>query len=256
MHGKGSPPNGQEKLPYNVFLKSGLDNTSSAEFLELFLSLSRCHKKCKKLAQDYLSSCGSLRVFITVSDQKLEKAGICPKCIFKIKLLREIPSRLLREKTVEQPVYSCAREVVDYLRYSLRDLEKEVFKVIYLNNRNQIIDMADLFQGSADNIPISPREIEENALKYNATALIFAHNHPTGDPAPSRSDKQLTRDLVFMGNILQIKVLDHIIIGANSYFSFNDAGLIQKYEDAFLNLRIRALSDSRFGGRQVPTSFN
>ena len=71
----------------------------------------------------------------------------------------------------------------------------------------------------------------------------FAHNHPTGDPTPSKSDKQLTRDLVFIGNMLQIKVLDHIIIGENTYFSFADEGLIQKYEDNFLNMKIRGVSD-------------
>jgi DNA repair protein RadC len=74
---------------------------------------------------------------------------------------------------------------------------------------------------------------------------MFVHNHPSGDPTPSKSDKLLTRDLVFMGYILQIKVLDHIIIGENRYFSFADEGLIEKYEDSFLNLRIKSLFDIR-----------
>ncbi|MBA7692568.1 hypothetical protein ES703_101135 [subsurface metagenome] len=73
--------------------------------------------------------------------------------------------------------------------------------------------------------------------------MIFAHNHPTGDPTPTKSDKQLTRDLVFIASMLQIKVLDHIIIGENTYFSFADDGLIQKYEDNFLNLKIRGVFD-------------
>ena len=73
--------------------------------------------------------------------------------------------------------------------------------------------------------------------------MIFVHNHPSGDPTLSKSDKRLTRDLVFIGNIIQIKVLDHIVIGGNRYFSFADEGLIQKYQDDFLNLRIRSLDD-------------
>ena len=73
--------------------------------------------------------------------------------------------------------------------------------------------------------------------------MYFVHNHPSGDPTPSKSDKQLTRDLVFLGNVLQIKVLDHIIVGENRYFSFADEGLIQKYEDNFLNLKIRGVHD-------------
>jgi len=77
--------------------------------------------------------------------------------------------------------------------------------------------------------------------------LIFVHNHPSGDPTPSKSDKQFTRDLVFVGNIVQIKVLAHIIIGENRYFSFADEGLIEKYEDNFLNLKIKGVFDSKVG---------
>lgn len=164
-----------------------------------------------------------------------------------IKLLHELPAEVLKGKITEQPIYKASKEVFDYLRYSMRDLEKEVFKIIYLNNQNQIIGTVDLFEGTLESIPIRPREIVESAIKYNATALIFAHNHPSGDPTPSRSDKQLTRDLVFIGMLLPIGVLDHIIIGGNRYFSFADAGLIQKYEDNFLNLKIRSVFESEAG---------
>ena len=95
----------------------------------------------------------------------------------------------------------------------MRDLKKEVFKVIYLNSQNQIIDTIVLFTGTYDNIPIHPREIVESAIKQKASSLIFVHNHPSGDPNPCKSDRQLTKDLVFMGYILQIRVVDHIIIG-------------------------------------------
>jgi len=126
----------------------------------------------------------------------------------------------------------------------MRDLKKEVFKAIYLNSRNQIIDTEDLFEGTLEGIPIRPREIVESVIKHNAAAVIFVHNHPSGDPAPSKSDTRFTRDLVFMGNIIEVKVLDHIIIGGNEYFSFADEGLIRKYEDSFLNLKIRGVFDS------------
>ena len=123
----------------------------------------------------------------------------------------------------------------------------QVLKVIYLNSQNQIIDTEDLFEGTLDGIHIYPREIEEGAIKHKATGLIFVHNHPSGDSTPSQNDKQITRDLVFIGKVLQIKVMDHIIIGENKYFSFSDARLIAKYEDDFLNLRLRkklVLADS------------
>lgn len=115
----------------------------------------------------------------------------------------------------------------------------EVFKVLYLNSRNQIIEALDLFEGTIDNAPVSPRQIVESAVRHRTVSMIFAHNHPSGDPTPSRNDKQLTRDLVFLGSVLQIKLLDHIIIGDNSHFSFRNEGLIEKYEDSFLMLRMK-----------------
>ncbi len=121
-------------------------------------------------------------------------------------------------------------------------------KVVYLDSQNQIIDTEDLFEGTLDGIHIYPREIEEGAIKHKATCLIFVHNHPSGDCMSSQSDKQITRDLVFIGKVLEIKVLDHIIIGGNKYFSFADDGLIAKYEDDFLNLRLKMrliLADSK-----------
>jgi len=181
---------------------------------------------------------------VAASSEELRQAGVTPRGILHIRFVREIATEILKEKIIEQPVYKSSKELFDYLYYSMRDLKKEIFKVIYLNNQNQIIDTVDLFEGTLDSIPIRPREIVEGAINHNATALIFAHNHTSGDPKPSRSDKQLTRDLVFIGMILQIKVLDHIIIGGNRYFSFADEGLIQKYEDDFLNLKIRRLFET------------
>ncbi len=127
----------------------------------------------------------------------------------------------------------------------MRDLENEVFKVIYLNNGGKIIEAADLFEGTLDSIPIRPREIVESAIKYKATALIFVHNHPSGDPAPSKNDKEMTRDLVYAGSIMRIRVLDHIIIGDNRYFSFAGEGPIEEYEMDFLNLKVKGTSEGK-----------
>ena len=181
----------------------------------------------------------NLRELLAAPSEELERCGLPPQCIFYVRLLRDIPARALREKTLDLPVYTSSQDVVEYLSYSMRDLKKETCKAIYLNNRNQIIDVVDLFEGSLDSIPINPREIIESVLKLNATALIFVHNHPSGNPQSSKSDKELTRDLVFMGMILQIRVLDHIIIGNDRYFSFADEGLIKKYKGDFLNLRLK-----------------
>ena len=112
-------------------------------------------------------------------------------------------------------------------------------KVIYLNTQNQIIEIADAFQGTVNSSFVSPRDVMEGAIKRNATSLIVVHNHPSGNPEPSQNDKEVTRDLVYAGNIMQIKVLDHIIIGDNRYFGFAGNGLIEQYEMDFLKLKVK-----------------
>ncbi|GAI79700.1 unnamed protein product [marine sediment metagenome] len=119
----------------------------------------------------------------------------------------------------------------------MRDLSKERFKVMFLNVQNQVIEVEDLFEGTLTASAIYPREIMEKAIKHNAAALIFAHNHPSGNSDPSDDDKRITRDLLFVGNMMQIRVLDHIIIGDNRYYSFADAGLIEEYNLSFANLQ-------------------
>ena len=227
------------------FIRSGFGGLTDQETIELLLSLVLPRPESKKQAKECIEHFNNLRGFLSASRRELEQIGITPPCMLYIKLLHELPAEVLRQKIVEQPSYKSSKEVFDYLNYSMRDLENEIFKAIYLNNRNQIINIAKLFEGTLDSIPIRPRDIVESAINHRATAVIFVHNHPAGDPAPSKQDKQLTRDLVFVGSILQIKVLDHIIIGNSHYFSFADQGLIEKYEDSFLSLKIRGLFEKQ-----------
>jgi len=226
------------------FVRSGFEGFSDRETIELFLSLALPYPECQKLAKKCLAKFRDFSGFLAASPQELERVGLVPHCMFCIKLLHELPTEVLKKKIIEQPFYQSSQEVFNYLYYSMRDLNKEVFKAIYLDNRNQIIDTEDLFEGTLESIPIRPREIVDSAIKRGSAAVIFVHNHPSGDPTPSKGDKQLTRDLVFIGSIIEVKVLDHIIIGGNEYFSFADEGLIAKYEDSFLNLRIKGVFDS------------
>jgi len=225
------------------FIRSGFESFDDQETIELLLSL--CHpRKCQQLAKACVEQFDGLRGFLSASSLELQRAGLSPSCILSVRLLHELPEAVLKQKIMEKPVYKSSREVFDYLYYSMRDLKIEVFKVIYLNKRDRIIDTVDLFEGTLDSIPIRPREIMESAIAHNAAALIFAHNHPTGAPTPSKTDKQLTKELVFVGLVMQIKVLDHLVIGEDKYFSFADEKLIEKYEDDFLNLKIKALFET------------
>jgi len=231
---------GHRKRLREKFIKSGLAGFHDYEIIELLLTLGSPRKDCKQPAKEAIKRFKTLRGVLEAFPEELQQIdGIGSHSAFGIKLVQEVAREFLKEKITDKPVYKSAQEIFDYLYHSMRDLKEEVFKAIYLNSRNQIIDTEDLFEGTLDSIPIRPREIVESTLKHSAAAVIFAHNHPSGDPTPSRSDKQFTRDLVFMGMIIEAKVLDHIIIGNNRYFSFANEGLIEKYEDNFLNLRIR-----------------
>ena len=225
------------------FIRSGFKGLDELGIIELLLGLTLRPRESRRLAEECLKCFENLGGFLAASSKELQQLGITPKCIFCIKFLRDLPAEVLKQEIITKTIYTSSKEIFDYLYYSMRGLKKEIFRVIHLNNRSQIIDIADLFEGTTNSIHIRPREIVESAIKHNAGTLIFVHNHPSGEPSPSRTDKQLTKDLVFIGNILQIKVIDHIIIGANRYFSFADEGLIQKYEDSFLTIKIRSLSE-------------
>ncbi len=242
----GDTHQGHRKRLREKFLKSGLAGFHDYEIVELLLTLGSPRRDCKQSAKEAIKQFETLRGVLAASPQELQQIdGIGPHSTFGIKLVQEVAREFLKEKILEKPFYKSSREVLDYLYLSMRDLKKEVFKVIYLNSQNQIIDAADLFEGTVDGSSVSPREIMEGAIKYNATALIFTHNHPSGSPEPSASDKELTRELVYAGKIMRMRVLDHLIIGNNRCFSFADDGLIEEYELDFLNLKLRGTSEGK-----------
>ena len=237
---------GHRKRLREKFIKSGLSGFHDYEIVELLLSLGTPRKDCKQQAKEAIKRFKTLRGVLAASLDELQQIdGIGRHSAFGIKLVQEVAKEFLKEKIIDKPIYKSAQEIFDYLYHSMRDLKKEVFKAIYLNSQNQIIETADLFEGTISSSSISPREVIESAIKYNAASLIFVHNHPSGNPEPSMSDKELTRDLVYAGSIMRIRVLDHIVIGNNRYFSFAGEGLIEEYELNFLNLKMRGVSEAK-----------
>ncbi len=228
-----------------AFLRAGFEGLNDQEIIELLLSLVLSTEQSRELAEVCISRFKSLRELLAASVERLTQAGIPPNAVLCVRMLHELPAEILRQNIVEKPLYTSSKAVFDYLYYSMRDLKNEVFKVVFLNSQTQIIDMVELYRGMTDHISIRPRDVVENAIKQSAAGLIFAHNHPSGDPSPSQADEQLTRDLVFVGMTLQMSVLDHIIIGHNRYFSFADAGLIKAYETDYLNLRLKGVAKAK-----------
>jgi DNA repair protein RadC len=236
---------GHRKRLREKFLKSGLEGFNDYEIIELLLSLGTPRRDCKQPAKEAINRFHNLRgVLEAPTRELLQIKGIGAHNAFGIKLVQEVAREFLKAKILEKPYLSSSQEVFDYLYHAMRGLKKEVFKVVYLNSRNQIIDTIDLSEGTVNSSAVSPREVIESALKNNAAALIIAHNHPSGAVTPSAADKKLTREMVYAGKIMRLSVLDHIIIGDNQYFSFAGEGLIGEYETDFLNVMLRITNDS------------
>ena len=213
------------------FLRAGLDGFLDYEIIELLLTLGTPRRDCKEQAKEALREFKSLGGVLEASPHDLQRiSGIGPHNVFGLRFVQEVSRRFLREKMMSRAYCRSSREVFDYLYHSLRDLRKEKFKVLFLDAKNQILEEKTLFEGTVDSSAVYPREIIRDALRYEASSLVFVHNHPSGDPEPSLCDKEITKDLVFAARVMQLKVLDHIIIGNNCYFSFADQGLIEEYE--------------------------
>lgn len=229
--------NGHRERLREKFHRAGLAGFLDHEIVELLLTLGTPRRDCRGPARQALREFKSFRGVLEASPQDLERIpGLGPRNVFGLKLVHEVARRFLKDKIMSRPVCHSSREVFDYLTHALRDLKREQFKVIFLDAKNQVLEEKTLFEGTVDASAVYPREVIRDALRYEASALIFAHNHPSGDPEPSLCDKEITRDLVFAARCVQVKVLDHIIIGNNRYFSFADHGLLTTYDLLFRNV--------------------
>jgi DNA repair protein RadC len=238
--------NGHRKRLREKFLRSGLTGFNDYEIVELLLTVGTPRRDCKKQAKEAIKRFKTLRGVLEAPPEELQQiSGIGSHSVFGLKLVQEVAREYLKERIIDKPVYQSAKEIFDFLYHSMRDLKKEIFKVLYLNSQNQIIEVIDLFTGTVDSGAVAPREVMESAIRYNAVSLIFVHNHPSGNPEPSTSDKATTRELVFAGNIMQIKVLDHIIVGDDRYYSFATEGLIEKFQMDFVNLRMKGTAEAK-----------
>jgi DNA repair protein RadC len=216
------------------FLHGGLAGFLDYEIVELLLALGTPRRDCKQPAREALREFKTFGGVLEARPEDLRRIpGIGARNVFGLKLIHEVSRRFLKDRMMSRPVCHSSQEVYDYLCHALRDIKTERFKVIFLDPKNQVIEEKTLFEGTVDSSAVYPREVIRDALRYEASALIFAHNHPSGDPEPSLCDREVTRDLVFAARVVQIKVLDHIIIGNNRYFSFADQGLIDDYDLMF-----------------------
>ncbi|UCH19879.1 MAG: DNA repair protein RadC [Deltaproteobacteria bacterium] len=216
------------------FLKSSLAGFHDYEVIELLLTLATPRKDCKDAAKAALKKFKSLQGVFEASPQELcEVDGIGPKNSLGIKLIKAVSERYLASKLEKKNALNNSKELFDYLYHSIRDKRRECFQVVFLDAKNRVIGTHTLFEGTLTASAIYPREVVLAALNHNAAAIIFAHNHPSGDPMPSVDDVAITRQLVLANRVMGITVHEHLVIGNNRYFSFADQGYIARMNREF-----------------------
>jgi len=225
---------GHRKRLRDRFLEGGLDRFSDEEVIEFLLTLGTPRKDVKIPAREALARFRTLSGVLSAPLDKLtEIKGIGQKNALYLNLSHQVAGRYLRDRAMGKTLFGSSKAVFDYLFHAMRELKREVFKVLFLNRKNELLVDQDVFVGSLSGSAVYPREIVTLALEHKAAAMVFVHNHPSGDPAPSPEDRKLTRDLTWAAQLLMIQVLDHIIIGNNAYYSFADEGLIKAFARDF-----------------------
>jgi DNA repair protein RadC len=209
------------------FREAGADALSDYELLELLLFRALPRRDVKPLAKGLLATFGSFAEAISAPEARLaEIKGLGEAGITELKIVQAAASRLVRGAVKRRPVLASWSSVLDYCRTAQAFADREQFRVLFLDKRNQLI--ADEIQqvGTIDHTPVYPREVIKRGLELSATAIILVHNHPSGDPTPSRADIQMTQQIISIAQPLGISVHDHIIVGKEGHASLKGLKLI------------------------------
>jgi DNA repair protein RadC len=227
--GEGPAPHylGHRERLRERFLEAGPEAVTEYELLELVLFRAIPRRDVKPLAKALIAKFGSFGEVVSAPRQRLrEVEGLGDAAIAEIKIVQAAAGRLARGQAKKRTVLSSWSAVLDYCRTTMAFADKELFSIIFLDKRNQIIADETQQTGTVDHTPVYPREVVKRALELSATALILVHNHPSGDPTPSRADIQMTQSIVEISKPLGISVHDHIIVGKEGHASLKGLKLI------------------------------
>ena len=218
----------KDDRPREKLLRNGEHTLSNSELLAILLGTGVKGQSAIDLARKILQK---FKTFRNLSHTDLshwkEFKGLGTAKIAQIKAAIEVGRRFKEEEIKEErPKIKSSKDVAEIFFPRMRDLKKEVFKILLLNSQNRVIDIIEIIEGTVNQAAPIIREIFQKALQNFAVFIICIHNHPSGKSAPSNEDKEFTKELCAAGKILQVEVLDHLIIGGNSYFSLADEGLI------------------------------
>jgi DNA repair protein RadC len=209
------------------FHSAGPDALSDYELLEMVLFIARARGDVKPLAKTLIKTFGSFAEVMHAPEARLREVdGVGDKTITQLKLIAAAASRIAKGQLKQRTLLSSWDDVIDYCRTSMAFADKEQFRILFLDKRNQLISDEVQQVGTVDHTPVYPREVMKRALELSATAILLVHNHPSGDPTPSSADIQMTKAIIDIAAPLGISVHDHIIVGKNGHASMKGLKLI------------------------------
>lgn len=216
------------------FLSGGLSGFHDYEVIELLLTLNTPRKDCKDTAKALLKEFKSFQAVLEANvDDLCRVPGVGPVNSLSIRLIKAVADRYLETKVIERDVVNNPDDLVDYLNHTIGFKGREHFVGIFLDAKNRVLASEILFSGSLSASAVYPREVVIKALQHQAAAMIFAHNHPSGDVTPSASDKDITRKLLFALGVVGITVHEHLIVGSQGIYSFAAQGLMARFQKEF-----------------------
>ena len=216
-----------EERPREKMLQMGPESLSDGELLAIFLRVGVPGKTAVDLARELLSKFGDLRQLLDADLEVFSKIhGMGPAKYVQLQAALEMGKRYLEKSINVGDAITNPEKIKQFLKAKMRAYRQEVFSCVYLDNQHRILDYKELFYGTIDGASVYPREVVKQTLAFNAAAVIFAHNHPSGVAEPSQSDQQITERLVKALNLVDVRVLDHMIVGDGEVVSFAERGLL------------------------------
>jgi len=220
-------PDGHRERLRARFLKSGADSLPDYELLELTLFAVLPRRDTKPLAKALLARFGSFaEVIATPRARLLEVKGVGEAVANHLKIVEAAAQRLAKTAVMGRPALSSWSALLDYCTAAMARSQTEEFRVLFLDRKNVLIADEVQNRGTVDHTPVYPREIVKRALELGASSLILVHNHPSGDPTPSKADITMTREIANAAKALAIAVHDHLVIGRSGHASFKSLGLL------------------------------
>jgi len=217
---------GHRKRIKEKYRKNGLSGWLEYEILEFILTYAIPRRDTKTLAKKMLAECNTLSGVLDADESKLMGIdGVSEHTVLFLKLIKDCAIQYSRQGLSQKDLIQSPDVVHEYLQTSLKGSKEEVFVVLFLNLRNQLLAEETIQTGTVNRVAVYPRKIVERALHHNASAVIIAHNHPSGSLYPSEKDRIVTRAIRQALKTVEVTLLDHILIGGNRYFSFKENGI-------------------------------